>query len=122
MVLTFGHRQMRLMFSVKSANFSKNEDCPSSEELLDFQNGALDTGRGSEIRSHLTRCEFCSAEVEFYAHYPQCREDENGDSDEPSKIPGPLYELAEALLKHKSDSSSLDVLLEENEEFITDNA
>ncbi len=113
---------MGLMFSLKTPNFSKNEDCPSSEELLDFQNGSLESGPGSEIRQHLTSCEFCSAEVEFYAHYPQGREDENGDSAEPSKIPGPLYELAEALLKHKSDCSSLDVLLEENEEYITDNA
>lgn len=109
------------MFSLKSANFSKNEDCPSSEELLDFQNGNLEAGRGSDISSHLTRCEFCSAEVEFYAHYPQCREEENVDPDEPSQIPAPLYELAEALLKNShSDISSLDVLLEENEEFITD--
>ena len=114
---------MGLMFSLKSANFSKNEDCPSSEELLDFQNGSLEAGPGAEIRSHLTSCEFCSAEVEFYAHYPQCREDESGESDVPSKIPAPLYELAEALLKNnQSDVSSLDVLLEENEEFITDNA
>lgn len=110
---------MRLMFSIKSPNFTKNEDCPASEELLDFQNGNLESGRASEIRSHMTSCEFCSAEVDFYAHYPQNREDDSTDSDEPTQIPAPLYELAEALLRNgHADSTSLDVLLEENEEFI----
>ena len=114
---------MRLMFSVISPNFSKNEDCPSSEELLDFQNGSVDNRHRSEIRAHLTRCEFCSAEVDFYTHYPQAWEDDNTDACEPAQIPAPLYELAEALLKNnQSVISSLDVLLEENGEFIVDNA
>lgn len=107
------------MFSIRPANFSKNEDCPASEELLDFQYGDLESARGAEIRSHLTSCEFCSAEVDFYAHYPQCREEDNSDADEPSEIPAPLYELAEALLKNNhSGPSSLDLLLEENEDLI----
>ena len=78
------------MFSVKSPNFSKNEDCPSSEELLDFQYGDLGSARNSEIRSHLTSCEFCSAEVDFYAHYPQGRDEDAAESSEPVRIGGPL--------------------------------
>lgn len=65
---------------------------------------------------HVAACEFCAAEVEFYSHYPQA----DGPV-EPSEIPAPLYELAEALLKiRQSDDQSLNSLLRENEELIAD--
>lgn len=92
-------------------NFRKNESCPSSQKLLAFQNGDIsDKGRDS-ICSHLMSCEFCSAEVEFYSHYPQAE-----DKVETAEIPIPLFELAEALLlnRHK-DFSLLNKMLGENE-------
>ena len=96
--------------------FCKNEDCPSSHELLCFQNGDLSRTRGSEIRKHMAACEFCSAEVEFYSHYPQ----EEGSS-EITEIPAPLFELAEALLKNRQgDSSSLYSLLNEKGEIVAE--
>lgn len=96
--------------------FCKNEDCPSSHELLGFQTGNIPRSQGAEIRRHLAACEFCSAEVEFYSHYPQ----EEGAS-EVTEIPAPLYELAEALLKNRQgDSSSLYSLLNEKGEIIAD--
>lgn len=92
--------------------FCKNENCPSSHELLAFQNGDLSRESGSEIREHLASCEFCTAEVDFYTRYPQ--DDTAGETCE---IPAPLYELAEALLKHRNgDMVSLNDLLRENEE------
>lgn len=98
----------------KPTGFCKNEDCPSSNELLEFQNGDLVLKRGGEINRHLASCEFCAAEVEFYSHYPQ----EEGFS-EPAAIPAPLFELAEALLKNRNaDPSSLNTLLRENDEMI----
>ena len=99
-------------------NFRKNENCPSSYNLLAFQNGDS-TSKGSEsIRMHMENCEFCSAEVEFYAHYPQAEE-----QIEAAEIPVPLFELAEALLgnKHK-DLSMLDRMLGENEGMALKNA
>ena len=90
------------MNSSKMTGFCKNEDCPSSDELLGFQTGDLSLSRGSEVRKHLTSCEFCEAEVEFYSHYPP---DET--SSEVTQIPAPLYELAEALLKNRQSDSSL---------------
>lgn len=97
-------------------DFCKSEDCPASNELLDFQNGDLPRRRAGEISKHTASCEFCSAEVEFYSHYPQAE-----GSVEPTEIPAPLYELAEALLKNRhSDSNSLNALLKENEELIAD--
>lgn len=103
------------MFTTKMPDFCKNEDCPSSHELLEFQNGDLPRPRGGEINKHLASCEFCSAEVEFYSHYPQ----EEGLS-ETAAIPAPLYELAEALLKNRySDASSLNSLLKERSEVVS---
>jgi hypothetical protein len=92
-------------------NFRKNENCPSSYNLLAFQNGD-NLSKGSEsIRKHLETCEFCSAEVEFYAHYPQAEE-----QIEAAEIPVPLFELAEALLRNKhKDFAMLDKMLGENE-------
>jgi hypothetical protein len=96
--------------------FCKNEDCPSSHELLGFQTGDLPRPRSSEIRKHMTSCEFCSAEVEFYSHYPQ-----EEVSSEITEIPAPLFELAEALLKNRSgDSSSLYSLLNEKGEIVAE--
>jgi hypothetical protein len=90
-------------------DFCKNEDCPSSHELLGYQTGDLERSRAVEIRKHMGRCEFCSAEVEFYSHYPQ----EEGAS-EIAEIPAPLFQLAEALLKNRhGDPSSLYSLFDE---------
>src|SRR4051794_34545090 len=51
--------------------FCKNEDCPASGELLEFQRGRLGDARCGEIQAHLEACEFCDAETEFYSQYPQ---------------------------------------------------
>ena len=100
-------------------DFCKNEDCPSSNELLEFQVGELPSGRSSEVRRHLGTCEFCEAEVEFYTHYPQ--EEVLFDSTENTEIPAPLFELAEALLKNRNgDSNSLNDLLREKDGLLLD--
>ena len=101
------------MRAPRTTEFCKNEDCPSSNELLEYQVGELPKRRTGEVRKHLKGCEFCSAEVEFYSHYPQ--EDGQLDSVGNSEIPAPLYELAEALLRNKNgDNKSLNSLLNES--------
>ena len=92
--------------------FSKNAFCPSSPQLLAFQKGDFVSIENQFIRRHLITCDFCAAEVEFYAHFPQAEE-----KIESTEIPGPLLELAEALLGNRQkDFSVLDKLLRENEE------
>ena len=109
------------MFSTKMSDFYKNENCPTSHELLEFQNGELGVSAANEVRSHLSSCEFCSAEVEFYCHYPQA--DAATESIEVAQIPAPLYELAEALLKNRhADASSLNSLLKEQKGLVMDKA
>jgi hypothetical protein len=98
------------MVSSKPTGFRKNEDCPTSSELLEYQKGKA---RRDRLRRHLNLCEFCAAEVAFYARYPldECTD----EGIEEIVIPDALFQLAEALLKKKhSDPSSLDSLLKEN--------
>ena len=99
------------MFWLKMVTFCKDTNCPSSQELLAFQNSETSPGDCEEIEAHCAICEFCSSEVEFYAHYPQSEE-----TVATVEIPIPLLELAEALLgnKHK-DFSALNKLLCEKE-------
>lgn len=92
------------------AKFCKNEDCPTSEDLLAFQTGDMPLAEGATIRRHLASCEFCAAEVEFYESYPPAAEQETVEAD---SIPTPLYELAEALLIKKRDDAFFDRLMDE---------
>ena len=100
-------------------SFCKNENCPSSLELLQFQTGDLKQWERGDIGDHLAFCDFCSAELEFYSHYPQ--EEGTPDSSGRTEIPAPLFELAEALLKQRNtDRSSLESLLRERGGLVLD--
>ena len=96
---------------IKMTKFCKNEDCPASEDLLAFQTGDMPVSEGASIRRHLAVCEFCSAEVEFYTNYPPAE-----TKVEPTEMPRPLFELAEALLTKKSDDDFFDRLSKEDED------
>lgn len=77
--------------------------------------------RAVDIRIHMATCEFCTAEAEFYSRYPQSTGDDL--TTEPSEIPAPLFELAEALLKNRNyDPRALNMLLRETEEIVGDAA
>ena len=90
------------MFLTKMTRFRKSPNCPLSNDLLAFQTGKISTREKERITVHLRFCEFCTAEVEFYAHYPQPEE-----TVEKAEIPQPLFELAEALLSNKHKDNSL---------------
>ena len=91
--------------------------CPSSENLLAFESGESSTAEIEHVEAHLSICEFCASEVEFYARYPPSEE-----SVAKVEIPLPLYELAHALLniKHK-DYSVLNELFSEKESVVVNN-
>lgn len=91
--------------------FGKNEDCPSSQELLAFQNGDLSIEDCRPIGRHLGVCEFCAAEAEFYERYPLI--EERPAYIESPKMPEPLYELAEALIGRRREGSTFEKLIEE---------
>ena len=89
-------------------NFSKNKNCPASEDMLSFQTCRLTEPERKVIRKHLGTCDFCSAEVEFYTHFPQPE-----GTVEPAPMPQPLFELAQALMNKKKDNSFFNKLMEE---------
>jgi len=90
-------------------NFTKNKNCPASENLLTFQTGCITEVERKAIRKHLSACDFCSAEVEFYTYFPQPHE-----TVEPVPTPQPLFELAQALLSKKRDNTFFNKLMDEN--------
>ncbi|NNE98275.1 MAG: hypothetical protein HKN25_04560 [Pyrinomonadaceae bacterium] len=99
------------MFFTKMPEFCKNSDCPSSEDLLNFQKGKSPAASSERIHEHNRTCDFCSAEVEFYSHF-QFPDEKISETE----IPSPLYELAESLLNNKDRGSYLlNKLLIENE-------
>ena len=102
------------MVSLRMVNFRKSVQCPSSQELLAYQNGELAPRDSIDIQRHIIDCEFCEAEIELYANYPLAAEEECNSA--VGEIPHALYELAEALLeKRYADNSLLNKLLNENE-------
>ncbi len=93
-------------------SFHKSVRCPTSQELLDFHSNEMTTKHKNAICKHLSSCDFCGAEVEFYAHCPKVGDEKVSITE----IPSPLFELAEALLNNKhKDYSLLNKLLNENE-------
>lgn len=76
-------------------SFCKTEDCPPSEKLAAWRGGDVSD---EDILRHLSACEFCAAELEFYRRYPP-----RDEKIEPENIPEALFELADALLHKKRD-------------------
>jgi hypothetical protein len=97
------------MYRLKTNTFRKSANCPSSEKLWAFQNKETPAREHDKIKVHLRFCEFCAAEAEMYARFPLAEE-----SVEKAEIPGPLLQLAEALLAKRTDAA-LDHWLEEAE-------
>ena len=83
-------------------SFCKKEDCPTSEELLSLQHEGDRKFDAAELRYHLSVCEFCAAELDFYHWYTPVEE-----VVETARMPQPLFELAEAILRRGSDPTLL---------------
>ncbi len=96
-------------------SFHKNRDCPTSQELLAYQNGRAPKKTLRKLYEHICSCDFCGAEAEFYSHFPNSADDGITIAD----IPEHLFELAEAILNNKQNGNSLlNRLIKENESFV----
>lgn len=93
------------------ATFRKQEDCPTSQQLLAYQLGDMEASASRPIGRHLTACEFCTSEVAFYERYPVARDSEESESD--AMMPKPLFDLAEALLNRKRGQESIDEMMKQ---------
>jgi hypothetical protein len=81
-------------------SFCKTEQCPASEKLAALRDSAKD----EDVIRHLEKCEFCTAELEFYRRYPPREEKVEVEA---ATIPEPLFELADALLHKQKDLADL---------------
>jgi hypothetical protein len=88
-------------------SFCKKEDCPTSEELLSLQHEGDRKFDAAELRYHLSVCDFCAAELDFYRWCEPV--EENVDA---GQMPRPLFELAEAILRRGSDPTPLYKLID----------
>ena len=81
--------------------FRKKENCPASPLLLAFQRCEVTPKQSLLVMRHLSACEFCVSEVEFYGNFQPGEE-----SVQTPEIPKSLFELAESLLNRETESGS----------------
>ena len=81
------------MSSARGNGFSKTRGCPTSQDLLRYQNFELPSENAATISSHIASCEFCDAELHFLAAHPP-----PSDGYSTAEMPLHLRVLAEALL------------------------
>jgi hypothetical protein len=73
--------------------FNKKVGCPSSQDLLDYDQACLDSAHSLRIKAHLTDCDFCNAELQLLNCYQNTR-----DEYAPPEMPLHIRRLAERLL------------------------
>ena len=73
--------------------FNKKVGCPSSQDLLDYDQSCLASAPLLRIEAHLADCDFCNAELQLLTRY-QNTQDEYSFAEMPSQLRG----LAERLL------------------------
>jgi len=89
--------------------FNKKVGCPSSQDLLDYDQACLASAPSLRIEAHLADCDFCNAELQLLNRY-QNTQDEYSFAEMPSQ----LRRLAERLLHGTAPSLSSLTGLEEN--------
>jgi hypothetical protein len=82
------------MKRVKANSFCKQASCPSAETLLTYRSYGLATTADEHITEHLAACDFCCAELQLLAEWPQADEGETFATE----IPLSLRRLAEEIL------------------------
>ena len=73
--------------------FNKKIGCPSSQDLLDYDQARVASAPSLRIEAHLTGCDFCNAELQLLNRY-QDTQDEYSFAEMPLQLRG----LAERLL------------------------
>jgi hypothetical protein len=73
--------------------FCKSIGCPSSETLLAYRRSILRRVREDWVKTHLSTCDFCRAELQLLNRYPSVTERVTV-----GEVPAELRELAENVL------------------------
>jgi hypothetical protein len=81
------------MKTVNATSFCKQASCPSAAMLLSYREFELESEANASVTQHLEICEFCCAELQLLAAYPQSTDEYSVDV----AIPIPLRRLAEEI-------------------------
>ena len=101
-------RSVTNMATAFASLFNKKVGCPSSQDLLEYDQLHLDSEQSLRVETHLADCDFCNAELQLLNRY-QNTQDEYSFAEMPSQLRG----LAERLLHAATPFYALR-LLEEN--------
>ena len=74
-----------------AGDFRKQRECPASDTLLAYAHGSLPGVRRQSVRLHLSKCDFCGAELQLLSNHPPAQEAPRA----PARIPLSLLLLAE---------------------------
>ncbi len=97
------------MASAFTTLFHKKVVCPSSQDLLDYDQACLASPHSLRIEAHLSDCDFCNAELQLLNRY-QNTQDEYSFAEMPLQLRG----LAERLLHSTANPFHALRCLEEN--------
>jgi hypothetical protein len=89
--------------------FHKKVRCPSSQDLLDYDQACLASGHSLRIEAHLVDCDFCNAELQLLNRHRNTQ-DEYSFAEMPLQLRG----LAERLLQSSATPFHALRRLEEN--------
>ncbi len=89
--------------------FNKKAGCPSSQDLLDYDQAGLASAHSRRIEAHLADCDFCNAELQLLNRY-QDTQDEYSFVEMPLQLRG----LAERLLHRTATPLHISRRLEES--------
>ncbi len=75
-------------------DFCKDVNCPSSEELFNFQAGQLNSSKVEELKNHISECDFCASEISLYTKLKRLE----ASRKKIAPMPLALFALAKAIL------------------------
>jgi len=73
--------------------FHKKVGCPSSQDLLEYDQPRLASARSRRIKAHLAYCDFCNAELQLLTRHRNTNDEYSF-----AEMPAQLRRLAERLL------------------------
>ena len=85
------------MSSTFNSLFCKTAACPTSQALLAYHRSLLNSKELAFIESHVSSCDFCSAELQLLARY-RCEAEDYSFAEMPIQ----LRRVAEALLNRST--------------------
>ncbi|MBC7797388.1 MAG: hypothetical protein H7Z37_10985 [Pyrinomonadaceae bacterium] len=85
-------------------DFCKRSVCPSAENLLGYYRLELPSNSMQRIAAHLSKCEFCNAELQFLQAFPSFESETKVTE---SEMPPALRQLAETLLGNRQNEFRL---------------